>query len=152
MTIQEFQDYAFCSSATYIGAVGVGKGCLIGTQNLLLGLPEQIHSGVWNSVWTTTYSIEGKTPGEAIQGMAALESVNLQDFERSLVALGDKCDGAVLVNLAEQKRLKLRAGLCTKGVYWSARESGPGWSGYGLGSKELTQKWIQFYANHPLSV
>ena len=61
-------------------------------------------------------------------------------------------DGAVFVDLEEQKRLKLRTGLCTKGIYWSQRENGPGWKGYGLGSKELCEEWVEFFQEHPLAV
>ncbi len=153
MAIIENKDYVFCPAATYIGAVGVGKGCLVGTSRFLLGLPERIDSGTWNRCFTTTtYSIAGMTPGEAIQGVATLDEMTLDLFEQSMIAFGESCKGAVFVDLESQKRLKLRSGLCTKGIYWSQRESGPGWKGYGLGSKELTEQWIKFYSKHPISI
>ena len=153
MSLKLFEDYAFCPQATYIGSVGIGKGCLLGTQKTLLGLPEKIDTAVWNHSWTTTtYSIEGMSPGEAIQGVANLDVMTPESFETALRELGQRCEGAVWVDLTEQKRLKLRAGLCTKGIYWSSRASGPGWRGYGLGDKEMTQKWIDFYQDHPISV
>ncbi|MEE2642348.1 MAG: hypothetical protein VX768_17080 [Planctomycetota bacterium] len=152
MSLVMFEDYAFSPNATYIGTAGLGRGCLVGTRGVLLGLPERVFSGAGNTWVTTTYSIQEMAPGEAIRGIAELEIMTLDDFENSLRQLGKICEGSVLVELGQQKRLKLRAGLCTKGIYWSARASGPGWSGYGLGNRELTQQWIRFYEGHPISV
>ena len=108
-----------------------------------------MHSGIWNhSFAKTTYSLDGKTHGEALKSMADHEDACVESLE----ILSKKCEGAVFVPLKDQKRLKLRTGLCTKGIYWAQRESGPGWRGYGLGSKALCEDWLAFYADHPLAV
>lgn len=143
MPVEEDRDYVFCPAATYIGSVGVGKGCLVGTRTLLLGLPVEIQEAEWNrSFTTTTWTIAGLSPPDAIRHIAAASSTDLPTFEALCSGLGQEVQGAVFVDLAEQKRLKVRAGLCTKGIYWSTRTSGPGWQGYGLGDKDLCQRWI----------
>ena len=150
MAITHGSQYVFCPAATYIGSVGVGKGCIVGTKNVLLGLPVEVQEAVWNdSITTKSWSIGGQDPGAAIQEIAQLDDTTLEGFEGYLESLSKNCPGAVFVEVAKVKRLKVRAGLCTKGVYWSDRESGPGWSGYGMGSKELTLEWMEFYRSLP---
>lgn len=153
MAIIENSDYVFCPKATYIGAIGIGKGCLVGTRSYLLGLPEQIESAVFNrSITTTTYSIAGLAPGDAIQTIAQAGDTDLAGFEGILTNLGANAEGAVFVDLSQQLRLKVRAGLLSKGVYWSDRNKGPGWKGYGLGPKSIAQTWVAFYEGHPIAV
>ena len=153
MAINENFDYVFCPAATYIGAVGVGKGCLVGTKKYLLGLPERIEEGVWNeSITVTTYTLAGKPPGETIQDLAQVMEMGLATFEGTMEKLSRHCEGAVFVDLEAQKRVKVRAGFLSKGIYWSDRESGPGWKGYGLGAKPLAQKWVEFYKELPNAI
>ena len=153
MAIVQEQDYVFCKSATYIGVEGIGKGCLIGTQKLILGLPESIDSAVWNRYFqTTTYSIDGMPPWQVLQTVAESESTVLEGFEDVLTSLGESFQGAVFVDLEQQKRLKVRSGWLTKGIYWSSNERGPGWQGYGLGKKAVADQWVAFYRGHPIAV
>ncbi len=56
-----------------------------------------------------TYSMERMSPGEAIQGVASLDDMVLDEFENSLRQAGERCEGAVFVEFSRQSRLKLRA-------------------------------------------
>ena len=58
-------------------------------------------------------------------------------------------DGATLIELDKAKRVRVRAGWFSRGIYASDREKGPGWKGYPLKGKALAQEWVEFYKHLP---
>ncbi len=152
MALIENTDYVFCPKTTYLGSGGMGTSCLVGTKNLLLCLPVELFEvdvlSAYTEKTTTTYSIGGASPAEAIQIMAA-DQDDLQEFEQMLVSLADECEDSILVRLDEIKRLKVKSSLLSKGVYYSGRETGPGWKALGLGKKPLALAFAEFYRDHP---
>ncbi len=152
MTLTKLQDYVFCPKTTYYGSGGMGTGCLVGTQNLLLCLPIklfEVDTGLTRTEQVTTqYSIAGKSPAEAIE-VIAQEVDSLERFEDFLVSMSETSEDSVLVRLDEIKRLKVKSSLLSKGVYYSSRESGPGWKALGLGKKPLALEFAEFYRSHP---
>lgn len=153
MGLVENQDFVLSPKTTYFGPAGLGEGCLLGTKRCLLGLPKVIDTHVWNhSITTTTYSVDGRDPVAAIRHLAALGETNIDVFEQWMRNLGAQASGAVFVELASQKRLKVKAGWFSKGVYYSEKQSGPGWGAFTLGAKPDALAFVDFYRAHPLLV
>ncbi len=150
MALQEGIDYVFCLKTTYIGSLGVGDGCLVGTRSLLLMVPLKVEAVVWNSHVTTTTFQLGNEPVNAgiarVLSQAALTVEELEAFMRQTVG---RLEGAALTELHTQRRVRVRSGWFSRGIYCSEKEKGPGWMGYPLKGKELAQRWVAFYQQLP---
>ncbi|MCB9568318.1 MAG: hypothetical protein H6710_14100 [Myxococcales bacterium] len=150
MALSEGSDFVFCPKTTYVGGAGIGEGCLIGTRRRLLMVPLRVDAAVWNrSVTTTTWRLGDEPLGDAIARILRDPALTLGGLEETMGALAEEIEGAVLGKLDEARRVRVRAGWFSRGVYFSAREKGPGWSGFPLKGKPLALAWLDFYRGLP---
>jgi len=154
MTLIKNTDYVFSPKMTFLGPAGLGKGCLVGTNNLLVSLPMvlteiDVRTQVTEST-TTRYSFGGKTPAQAVEVTAEICS-DLEEFETTLQQLAEDEGDGVVVELSGMQRLKVELGWFSKGIYYSERAKGPGWKAFTLGDKVAAQAFADFYANHDLA-
>ena len=158
MAIKIFKDYAFCPLGglfTYLSSQMPTE--FVGTENYLFAFPtigtsedsEQDSACIHQP--DSPHSPRRWHEG-AVHQLAQTRGSTLIYFETTLVALADSTPGALAIELREQGRFEIRTGFFMKGIYWSAREDGPAWSGYSVPQKSLLLQWAEFYKLHPLSI
>ena len=150
MAVVEGRDFVYCPKTTYIGSAGVGEGCLVGTRRLLLMVPLSVDTVVWNrSITTTTWKLGDEPIGTALARILSSGEMTLEELESTLEMVDAKIEAASLGKLDEAKRVRVRTGWFSRGIYHSARAKGPGWTGFPLKGKPLAQAWCDFYAKLP---
>lgn len=150
MALADGKDFVFCHRTTYVGTAGIGIGCLVGTRRRLLAVPLSVEVAVWNrSVTRTTFSLGDEPLNDGIARVLTGAELTVDELEEFLATIAGKLDGAALADLATAKRVRVRAGWFSRGIYHSAKERGPGWTGYPLKGRELAQRWLRFYGNLP---
>ena len=158
MAIKIFKDFAFCPLGglfTYVSSQMPTE--FVGTENYLFAFPAIDTSGdgeqdsfciqQTDSTGSTWRWCEG-----AVHKLAQIRESTLFHFETTLVAWADSTPGALAIELREQGRIEIRTGFFAKGIYWSATEDGPAWSGYSVPQKSLLLQWAEFYKLHPLFI
>ena len=146
-------DYVFCPKTTYIGTLGVGDGCLIGTRSLLLMLPLRVDKVEWNRHIETSLFHLGDDPVDVtIQRVLEEEGLTVDALEGFMRDVAAKLPGSMVGELAEMKRVRVRAGFLSRGIYYSVKQKGGGWTGYPLKGKAMAQSWVDFYETLPTFV
>ncbi len=150
MALVEGRDFVYCPKTTYIGSAGVGEGCLVGTRRRLLMVPLRVDTAVWNrSITTTTWQLGDEPIGAALARMLSASDLSVEALDSTLEALAEKVKATGLGKLDEAKRVRVRSGWFSRGIYYSAKAKGPGWTGYPLKGKPLAQAWLDFYRDLP---
>ncbi len=150
MGLHEGRDYVFCAKATYVGALGVGEGCLIGTRNRLLMVPLKVQVVDWNrSVTTTQFTLGDEPLNVGLARVLGTTEMDVPALEAFMAGVAGEVGGSALVELDSRKRVRVRAGWFSRGIYHSDRVKGPGWMGYPLKGKRLAQNWVDFYRALP---
>jgi hypothetical protein len=117
-------------------------------------LPLKTEEVVWNShITTTTYKIGGADPVQTLEALLADPKMTLVELNALLQDVAQQIPVAVLGDLTQMKRLKVRSGLFSRGVYYNPKESGVGgWVGYPLKGKEQAELFRGFYSRLPIFV
>jgi hypothetical protein len=150
MTVEAGRDYVFAPNMTYHGNAGIGDGCLLGTMKSLLMIPLKTMSGAGRKIVTSTYTLGGKSPAETILNLLSEPSLNAEGLEEVMKELVGKLQGSVLADLTTIGRVKVKAGMFSRGIYYNEKASGlGGWSGYPLKGKPKAEEFLKFYAAHP---
>ncbi|MEZ4380565.1 MAG: hypothetical protein R3A79_04420 [Nannocystaceae bacterium] len=140
----------YCPRTTYVGSAGVGDGCVIGTHTRLLMVPLRVDTAVWNqSVTTTTWQLGDEPIGAALAKILSASDLTRDGLNATLESLAARVKATALGKLDEAKRVRVRTGWFSRGIYYSAKEKGPGWTGYPLKGKPLAQAWADFYRALP---
>jgi hypothetical protein len=146
-------DYVFCPKATYVGKLGVGDGCLIGTRNLLLLLPSRVDKVEWNRYIEVRIFQLGDDPvNVSIQRVLEGEGLTVDELEVFMRDAAAKLPGSEVGELTQMKRVRVRAGFFSRGIYYSVKDKGVGWKGYPLKGKAMAQSWVDFYKTLPTFV
>ena len=148
MAVKAGIDYVFAKEISYAGAEGMGKGCLIGTHDILLQFPTRTNEGIGNTI---RWLIDGKPVREALTETLADPDLTRGDLDRTLRRFGEKVQGSVLIDFSLVRRLKVRSSLLSRGIYTSEKSSGPGWRGFPL-KKEDLKAFGKFYQGHPAAM
>lgn len=150
MALQQGRDYVFCPKTTYVGSLGLGTGCLVGTQRRLLMVPLQVEVVVWNrSITTTTFSLGDEPLNTGIARVLSGAELDVAGLETFMAEVAEGVEGSALVALDERERVRVRAGWFSRGIYHSDRPKGPGWKGYPLKGKQMALEWLEFYRTLP---
>lgn len=150
MALSEFSDYMFHPKVTYVGEGGVGKGCLIGTKKYLLMVPLKVDLTDYNrTITTTTYKLGDDTIDVGIAKFLQLPDLTIEALEDFIMERAENIEISELLDLSAQKRVRVKNGWLSKGIYASEKENGPGWKGYPLNGKDVALKWIDFYKGLP---
>ncbi len=150
MALVDGRDFVYCPKTTYIGSAGVGDGCLIGTRTRLLMVPLRVDTAVWNrSVTTTTWQLGDEPIGAALARVLRASDLTVDALNRTLESIDAKVEATSLGRLDEAKRVRVRTGWFSRGIYHSAKAKGPGWTGFPLKGKPLAQTWCEFYRTLP---
>lgn len=150
--LEEGKDYVYAPKTTYVGGLGVGEGCLLGTRRSLLMVPTKIDSVVWNrSITTTRFQLGNEPIAEGIRKLLVDPELDAATLEAMIGEIAAKVDGAAHHDLTQMKRLRVRAGWFSRGIYVNAKEGGVGgWAGYPLKGKGRAQHWMMFYRDMPI--
>jgi len=151
MAVHEGTDYVFASETTFTGREGVGKGCLVGTYNLLLQVPTLTTSGMGRTITTKKWRIDGELAREAVKNLLSDNELSPGDLDRSLSEIARKLSAAELIDLSTIRRLKIKSSLLSRGIYTSIRSRGAGWRGFPL-KKADAVSFSEFYRGHPASM
>ncbi|MFT5356525.1 MAG: hypothetical protein ACI9KE_003750 [Polyangiales bacterium] len=150
MGLQDGRDYVFCAKATYVGNLGVGEGCLVGTKGRLLMVPLKVQVVDWNrSVTTTQFSLGDEPLNVGLARVLSTAEMEVPSLESFMADVAAKVAGSALVELNSCKRVRVRDGWFSRGIYHSNRAKGPGWKGYPLKDKLVAQGWVNFYQSLP---
>ena len=113
-------------------------------------IPIRIDRAVWNShVTTTTFQLGDETINDGLQRILTSPALTIDELHAVMRTTTARIQEARLVEIATMKRLRVRCGFLSKGVYWSQKERGPGWEGCSLKGKPLAQQWLTFYQGLP---
>lgn len=152
MALNEGQDYVFSRKITYVGKVGIGDGCVIGTLKTLLVEPVKVETVQWHrSITTTTFKIGGGSPVETFENLLKDPNISLSELDNFLKQVSQgKVAGCYFYDLSQVKKIRVKTSFFSRGIYInnSDRSIG-GWEGYAL-PKPDAQKFQQFYLNHPM--
>jgi hypothetical protein len=151
MAVTEGIDYVFAEKMTYHGIKGIGKGCLLGTRDMILQLPVQTMEGGGRTMGTRDWFIEGRPVAQYVRDALSdpsLRSSGMADVMRDLAA---GMEGAELLDLSDFIRLKVKCSLFSRGIYLSRKSGGPGWRGFPL-RKDDAVRFMEFYRGHPAAV
>jgi hypothetical protein len=144
-------DYVMAAESTYVGPEGVGKGCLLGTSELLLLVPEEVTTGTDRVLTTRVWTLRGSDPASMLEGFLSEPAHGFPDLRAVMLEIASSVRGAVLIDLACARRLKVRSGLLGRGIYVSLTERGPSWKGFPL-SRADAPAFVEFYRGHPALV
>ena len=147
MGLVEGRDFVLAVNTAYVGCSGTGKGCIAGTKSILLAVPVETQIVTGRRMIKTSWTLNGIDPAEAILKFEG-DVTDLEDFLRSIPA---EISGSVLYDLSLVRRLRVRTGFLSRGIYVSENDSGPGWKGFSL-NKQQSGKFREFYTGHPASV
>ncbi len=120
MAVKAGIDYIFAREITYAGAEGMGKGCLIGTHDILLQFPTRTNEGIGNTI---RWLIDDKPVREALTEALNDPDLTRGDLDRTLRKFGEKVSGSVLIDFAVVRRLKVKSSLFSRGIYTSEKYS-----------------------------
>lgn len=151
MSVKAGIDYIFAREITYAGFEGMGKGCLIGTHNILLQFPTRTNEGMGRTITSKLWLIDGKPVREALTRALNDPELTQGDLDRTLRRLGEEVPGSVLIDFALVRRLKVKSSLLSRGIYTSDKSSGHGWRGFPL-KKEDAKAFGKFYEGHPAAM
>ena len=150
MALEDGRDFVYCPKTTYIGSAGVGDGCLVGTRTRLLMVPLRVDTAVWNrSVTTTTWQLGDEPIGTALARILSASDLTVDALNTTLESINEQIAATSLGKLDEAKRVRVRTGWFSRGIYHSAKAKGPGWTGFPLKGKPLAQAWCEFYRALP---
>ncbi len=150
MALSEEKDFVMADELTYVGPAGLGKGCMVGTHNQLLLMPVEIVqvSGYRDyRTETKTWSLEGRDPAEMIRNFVSEDGVSSSDLDGMMKDIASKMKGAVLHELSQIRRLKVKNSLFSRGIYVNKKDSNVGWTGYPL-KKQDAVAFNEFYRGH----
>ncbi|MCK5035028.1 MAG: hypothetical protein KAS73_03975 [Candidatus Sabulitectum sp.] len=151
MALNEDRDFVMADELTYVGPAGLGKGTMLGTHDQLLLMPVEIVqvSGYRHyRTETKTWSLEGKDPGEMIRNFVSEDGVSTSDLNGMMKDIAAQMNGAVLHDLSQMRRLKVKNSLFSRGIYLNKKDSNVGWTGYPL-KKQDAVAFQEFYRGHP---
>ncbi len=151
MTLEEGRDFVMADNITYVGPAGMGKGCLVGTHDRILIVPIQVSrvgGYIRYRTETTTFTLQGENPAEMIRNYVTEAGVTSADFNSLLQDIVSQVEGAVLHELSEVRRLKVKNSLFSRGIYLNKNDSNVGWTGYPL-KKPDALAFEEFYRGHP---
>ena len=151
MALNESKDYVLVDELTYVGPAGMGKGSILGTHDQLLLMPVEIVqvSGYRRyKTETKTWDLNGKNPAEMIRNFVSDDGVSTSNLNDMMKDIAAQMKGAVLHDLSQIKRLKVKNSLFSKGIYLNKKDSNVGWTGYPL-KKQDAIAFQEFYKGHP---
>lgn len=151
MAAVEGRDFALAEKTAYTGKMGVGKGCLVGTRNLLLQLPVRTGVGRGRAMDTRDWTISGEPVVKYLRDRLNDPDLDSSGVDSELRRIASEAQGGEIVDLSVVRRLKVRLSLLSKGLYISEKSSGPGWRAFPL-SKSDARKFQEFYQGHPAAV
>ncbi len=141
----------FAREVPYVGPAGTGKGCLLGTAELLVQLPVETSAVVGRRAVTTRWEVDGSPARELLEGALSDPSMDVSALQGLLRDIAARAEGGVLLELGRMRRLRVRSSFLSRGIYVSERESGPGWKGFPLKKGDVAE-FARFYEGHPASV
>jgi len=150
MALNEGRDFVMADELTYVGPAGLGKGCLVGTHNQLLIMPVEIVrvSGYRSyRTETKTWSLQGRDPAEMVRNFVSEDSVKSSDLDGLMKDIASRMEGAVLHDLSQIRRLRVKNSFLSKGIYINKNDSNVGWTGYPL-KKPDVRAFQEFYRGH----
>ncbi|OPL18620.1 MAG: hypothetical protein AVO35_04620 [Candidatus Aegiribacteria sp. MLS_C] len=150
MPVSEGEDFVFTAEMTYTGAAGTGRGCLLGSRDLILQLPVRTFTGSERTMGTRDWFIEGRPVVEYVRSRLEDPAIDATGLDGLMRELASAVEGAVLVDLSVVRRFKVRTSLLSGGIYTSLRDSGPGWKGFPL-RKADAAGFRDSYRGHPAS-
>lgn len=151
MPVIEGEDFVFAEDMAYTGRLGTGRGCLLGSRDLILQLPVRTFSGSGRTMGTRDWFIEGRPVAQCVRSRLEDPAVDTAGLDGLIRELASGVDGSELVELSSVRRLRVRTSLLSRGIYVSARESGPGWKGFPLGKADAAA-FRDFFRGHPAAV
>lgn len=150
MALNEGREFVMADELTYVGPAGLGKGSMVGTHDQLLLMPVEIVqvTGYRNyRTDTKTWSLKGKDPAEMIRNFISEEGVSSSDLNGIMKDIASQMNGAVLHDLSQIRRLKVKNSLFSRGIYLNKKDSNVGWIGYPL-KKQDAVVFQEFYRGH----
>ena len=146
--MQPGRDFVMVDQLTYVGSAGVGKGCLVGTHNKLLVVPVRVTRAFGFTHHSTEWTLKGMSPSELIKNFVSEPGVKTQDLENLMTEISNQIEGSVLHDLHEIRRLKVKSGFFSRGIYLNTRDSNVGWTAYPLSKLDIPV-FVEFYGGHP---
>lgn len=151
MSLSEGSDYVLAEGVTYHGNEGVGKGCMVGTQRLLLLIPTHVQTATMRRVTTRSWTLRGEKPADMIGNLAAESDISPDDLEEILREVDARIPGARLFDLSEIGRLRVRTGFFSRGIYLNRKPSRIGGTGFPLRRADA-RAFERFYRGHPAAI
>lgn len=136
---------------TYNGTQGVGKGCLVGTGELLLQLPVKTMKGKGRYVQNKDWFLDDKPVLEALNEKLGDPDLKPGGLPSMLREIAGGMEGSELIDFAKVRRLKVKSSFLSRGVYTSEKSSGPGWRAFPL-KKQDAKAFEEFYKGHPATM
>ena len=151
MAAVEGRDYVFARKMTYNGTQGVGKGCLVGTGELLLQLPVKTMKGKGRYVQDRDWFLDDKPVLQELENRLNDPDIRPGDLSSMLREVAGSMEGTELVDFAKVRRLKVKTSFFSRGIYTSEKSGGPGWRAFPL-KKQDAKAFQKFYEGHPATM
>ncbi|RME24403.1 MAG: hypothetical protein D6806_09630 [Deltaproteobacteria bacterium] len=124
MAVTAGKDYAYARRVSWVFERGVGKALAVATPNNLFVIPYNVVGGSGLTITRTEASIGGFHPTKAVEQLLSDQSTTIAELERALAKWCGEITGSIVTPMSEFKRIVIRTGWFSRGVYLSKKTEG----------------------------